>query len=280
MYNNTAFISTNGNYSVYGLWGYILTGYSEGDHPHITGCTARNNIFYVRGEDHYLVSLDGGSTPITYENIILQGNCYFAEESNSTRWLDNNMTYLSLDSWQKESGQEIHNGSETGYVLNPALKNPGTAGLLKNPRKLNGMNSYQLEEESGIIDKGLDLKTAFGMETPEHDFFGNPSLQGVSQDIGFFETRKSAGVNTPQNRKPGFIGFPNPAVKSMNLTFVSDQIIRETAILSLNGELVRKEYHPENKIIYSIMMPEKPGMYVLQILFQSGEKQTSRIVVL
>jgi hypothetical protein len=273
MYNNTALISTNGSYSVFGLWGYIMTGYSQGDNPHIDNCSARNNIFYVKGEGHYLVSLEGGSTPIRTSDILLQGNCYYAEDSGSKRWLDNGQPFNSLDSWQKVTGQETLDGTATGYSLNPLLKDAGGAGLLANPHKMSENTSYQLEIGSGIIDKGLDLKTTFGTETGTYDFFGNPSLLGGSQDIGCFETQDISGVINNREKLHRLSVYPNPADINSNLTVISDDLICEISILRINGEFIRSNRYSDLSRIRKITGPSAPGCYLLKVTGKNGEGQ-------
>jgi hypothetical protein len=277
MYNNTAYITSNGNYSVYGFWGFIMFG--NGDTPHITNCSARNNIFYVKGDHLFLANLDGGSTPITPSNLILQGNCYFAEGNGSTRWVNNQSVYSTMNAWQDGSGQEMLLQNKTGFNIDPMLKNPGKPNIITNPPNLVNAPAYQLEANSPLIDSGLNLNTVFGVDIGKSDFFGNSPLQGGSQDVGFYETFKTTEVWNEPGRKFDFDLFPNPAETDHYLTVISEDEILSVSLISSVGELFRNCISDPKRNTYTLATPSSSGLYIILVVCKNGQRLSKKLLI-
>ncbi len=277
MYNNTAYISTNGAYSLCGFWGYIMFG--NGDSPHITNCSARNNIFYVKGNNHYLAKLDGGSTPLTPSNLVLQGNCYFAEGSGSSKWANQKSVYSTLAAWQEATGQERIDQQRTGWDFDPGLINPGKAGTITDPRDLPNIQAYQLDPGSALIDSGLNLGELFGVDIGETDFFGNPSIQGESQDVGFYETYKTTGLMSIPGGNDEMNIFPNPAESRDMLTGHTHGEIWSVLLISLDGRIFRDCKSNISGNTFTLTTPASPGLYIILVHLKDGGLRRKKVLI-
>jgi hypothetical protein len=277
MYNNTGYIADNAEYLVSGFWAYIMFGTSE--NPHLTGCTARNNLFYVKGDHHFLAKIEGGKTPLNPENILMQANCYFAEGRGSTRWYNNQSIYYDLNTWQDASGQELLLTDRLGINQNPEFTNPGGAGLITDPHKLPMMQSYRLESGSPVIDKGLDLKKLFEVETGDHDFFGNPSISGNSQDPGFHEFVIPSDIERKHHPADLLKIIPNPVLGGKEFQISTSLPLLSYSIYSCTGSLQeRREFLPATTTEANIRLCF-PGIYLLETRSVNGICNTGKVVV-
>ncbi len=95
--------------------------------------------------------------------------------------------YKSLEDWRAATGQEILNGKPVGLVVDPKVTELGSNVTVGDPTKLRTLTAYRLQKNSPLIDAGLDLRSLFGIDTGDRDFFGNSILQGKAYDIGAHE---------------------------------------------------------------------------------------------
>jgi len=113
---------------------------------------------------------------------IFAGNAYWAVDGKYDI-----AGYRSLDEWRKASGQEMLNGKHVGMVIDPKVTNLGSNPTIGDPAKLHTLVAYRLQKDSPLIDAGLDLRSLFGIDPGDRDFFGIPIPQGKGYDIGAHE---------------------------------------------------------------------------------------------
>jgi len=95
--------------------------------------------------------------------------------------------YKSLEDWRVATGQEMLNGNPVGIVIDPKVTNLGSNPTIGDPAKLRTLVAYRLQKGSPLIDAGLNLRSLFGIDPGNRDFFGNPIPQGKGYDIGAHE---------------------------------------------------------------------------------------------
>ena len=95
--------------------------------------------------------------------------------------------HQSLEAWRKATSQEMLNGKPVGMVVDPKVTNLGKSPTIGDPTKLATLAAYKLQENSPLIDAGLDLRSLLRMDPGDRDFFGNPIPQGKGYDIGAHE---------------------------------------------------------------------------------------------
>jgi len=95
--------------------------------------------------------------------------------------------YKSLEDWRTATGQEMLNGKPVGLVVDPKLMDMGKSITIGDPTKLHTLIAYRLQKDSPLIDAGVDLRSMFGIDPGDRDFYGNPIPQGKGFDIGAHE---------------------------------------------------------------------------------------------
>jgi hypothetical protein len=95
--------------------------------------------------------------------------------------------YESLEDWRAAAGQEMLNGNPVGMVVDPKVTNLGSNPTIGDTAKLHTLVAYRLQKDSPLIDAGLDLRSLFGIDPGNRDFYGNPIPQGKGYDIGAHE---------------------------------------------------------------------------------------------
>ncbi len=110
------------------------------------------------------------------------GNAYWAVDGKY-----NIAGYKSLEDWRKATGQEMLNGKPVGLVVDPKLMDMGKSVTIGDPTKLHTLTAYQLQKNSPLIDAGLDLRSLFGIDPGNRDFYGTSIPQGKAYDIGAHE---------------------------------------------------------------------------------------------
>ncbi|BAT55526.1 parallel beta-helix repeat-containing protein [Nostoc sp. NIES-3756] len=170
IYNNTVFVQ-GGTTSIPSAI-YI--------HNPVTNVRFRNNILQTK-DGVKLLDVASGSTGLAF-----QGNVYYSTGSTfRIRW--GSTTYSSLDSWRTGTNQERLGTQNVGVSLDPMLINPGGGQILNNADLLNTLDAYKLRADSPLIDNGLDLKTLFGIDPGNRDFYGSGLPKSLGFDIGTHE---------------------------------------------------------------------------------------------
>ncbi|MGD8499443.1 MAG: right-handed parallel beta-helix repeat-containing protein [Phycisphaerales bacterium] len=108
--------------------------------------------------------------------------------AGNTYWVvDGKYDYKNLDKWRKDTGQEMLDGKPVGLFVDPKLMDLGKSITIGDPTKLHTLTAYRLQKDSPLIDAGLDLRSLFGIDPGNRDFYGNPIPQGKGYDIGAHE---------------------------------------------------------------------------------------------
>ena len=123
-----------------------------------------NNIFISKGS-----TIKGG---LGSEKFL--GNCYWTVTGGF-----NMAGETSFNAWRQQSGQETMNGFAVGMSQNPMIKKMGMSSLT-DPMQLKNVFDYQISDNSPVVNKGLDLKTLFGINPGTNDYFGNINPSGKS----------------------------------------------------------------------------------------------------
>jgi hypothetical protein len=98
------------------------------------------------------------------------------------------MKFASLAEWAKSTGQEMIKSHQAGMQLDPKFKGPLLTDIT-DPYQLEKLSGYILQSDSPLKNKGLDLKTIFGIERPAKDFYGNPVPSGAATEPGIYEMK-------------------------------------------------------------------------------------------
>ena len=72
--------------------------------------------------------------------------------------------------------------------MEPRLAKVGGGATIGDPAKLQSMTAYMLLADSPMIDSGLDLRSLFGIEIGERDFYGAQVPQLSGYDVGACES--------------------------------------------------------------------------------------------
>ena len=154
----------------------------SGETPFFGNAIARdlviaNNIFVTGGNAPIVEATLGTST------ISFQHNNYYSSDSNfEVTW--NNSTYRNLSEWSESTRQERRGDGLAGFSVNP---NFAACNIASNP--FTRQISLCLRVDSPLIDKGLDLKSAFRIETGDKDFRGM-KIPNAGYEIGAFEVNR------------------------------------------------------------------------------------------
>lgn len=130
-----------------------------------------NNIFQTKGP----VTLIGHPTG---KGVTVTGNCFWPE-NRKVKIIWGKKTYTDFSKWQKETGQEKN------ILVDPKLVAPGKGGTIGKPQHLRKLKAYQLQSDSPVIDKGINLRKKFGWNPGKHDFWGNSISK--PNNIGAYE---------------------------------------------------------------------------------------------
>jgi hypothetical protein len=125
-----------------------------------------------------------------------RGNCYWTYGGDiQIRWGDS--TYNSLNEWRVASGQERFGGVGVGFKADPKLIDVGAGGTIGDARGLATLNAYKLTSSSPLIDAGLDIESAFGIDAGNRDYYGTRIPNDGRYDVGAHELDKSAAGQIP-----------------------------------------------------------------------------------
>ncbi len=83
----------------------------------------------------------------------------------------------------------MDNGKSTAMNENPMFKNLVLAPTISGIEALKLLDGFSLMPGSPLIDRGMDLKTKFNIETGGQDFSGKTVPAGSAPDVGAFEMR-------------------------------------------------------------------------------------------
>jgi len=177
--------------------GSIFIWNGTGKAGQLVNCDIYNNVVYNSSAP--VISFENASDHLNFNffnNIFLGSGELVSGINKGSRFLGNVwwsrsgklriMEYGSLKSWADETGQETFNGKIAGIETDPGLTGPFITDIT-DPYRLDELYGYTLGPGSSLRGKGIDLKTHFGVETPEKDFFGNPLPRGNAPEPGINE---------------------------------------------------------------------------------------------
>ncbi len=125
-----------------------------------------------------------------------RGNCYWTYGGDiEIKWGD--AVYTGLNQWRAATGQERFGGVDVGFKTDPKLIDPGAGGAIGNPRLLSTLNAYKLTALSPLINAGIDIESAFGIDAGNQDYYGTKIPSGGKFDIGTHEYSNEIVCNGP-----------------------------------------------------------------------------------
>jgi hypothetical protein len=206
-YNNVAFATPRTNFldngipntnSAFGVFASGTDLYSN--------LRVRNNIFQATSPNSpwVITAVPGlnGTLPV------FQGNNYFTtgDLAGNARTLINfnGVGYDTIAAFRAATQQETVNGVPVGSDANPALVNPGTAGVVDNPAQLtSALQGYRLSSTSPILGTGVDLSATFGTNVGSSDFFGLALPTGRNRTPNPGADQSSGVLSPPVDPNPG-----------------------------------------------------------------------------
>jgi len=160
-----------------------------------------NNIMYATSS-YGILSSDGNAASAFFFN-----NDYWGG-SQGIHFYVGSAVYTSLSAF-RQSYNEILNGRNYGYTVNPQLTNPGT--------------NYQLQAGSPMIDAGFNLAGQWGYQVGKVDFFGSGIPTGNGYDIGACENRLGDGTGIISGATYQLVsGVNNSSVLDVNGSYTTN----------------------------------------------------------
>lgn len=204
-YNNTIYVdtiadqNTNAAIAVYNNFGAMKD---------VRIC---NNIFITKNR----VCLTDFNKTI---NLKCYNNSYY-DNGDGFRFKDQNTIYNNLTNWRNSTNQEIYDGKNVGFRINPMLINAGNAGSIKNIDSLKSIFQYRLNNNSPLINKGILIDSLLYFGTFQFDFFGDSIQKNNQYSIGASEIRQvKANFTIRTTCKNSEIEFTNTGLNG--LTFL------------------------------------------------------------
>jgi hypothetical protein len=179
--------------------GSIFIWNGSNDIQQLANCMIYNNVIYNSGTS--LISYEKSSE---HKNFIFCNNIFIGSDQpisgvfKGSSFLGNDwwnepgdvkfMKFGSLSEWAKNTGQETLKNSFVGMQENPKFKGPFQTDIT-DPYQLEKLEGYILLSDSPLKNKGLDLKTIFGIDRPSEDFYGNTVPSGIAAEPGIYEMK-------------------------------------------------------------------------------------------
>jgi uncharacterized protein len=191
-------VSINDGQTTEGAGGIFIWNGSD-DVQQLTNCMIYNNVMYNSAAP--LISFDSSSAHkdfTFFNNIfmgsdspikgIVKGSTFLGNDWWSTKNEIMFMKFKNLAAWAEETGQEMLKGRFIGMQMDPKFKGPMLTDIT-DPNQLEKLYGYILQPDSPLRNKGLDLKSVFGLEYPAKDFYGNPVPKGIATEPGIYEMK-------------------------------------------------------------------------------------------
>jgi hypothetical protein len=179
--------------------GSIFIWNGSDDIQQLTNCMIYNNVVY--NIEAPLISYEKSSEHKNFifsNNIFLgslqpikginKGSTFMGNDWWNTKGDLKFMKFASLAEWANKTGQEMMKGKFVGMQEDPRLKGPLLTDIT-DPHQLENLYGYTLHPDSPVKNKGLDLKSTFGIVMPVKDFFGNPVPLGKCSEPGIYELK-------------------------------------------------------------------------------------------
>ena len=189
-------VSINDGQTTEGSGGIFLWNGSA-DVNQLTGCMIYNNVIYNSGAP--LISFENSSAHKNFtfcNNIFIGSGKPISGVFTGSSFLGNDwwnkdgtskfMTFNNLLTWAQNTGQEMIKGKLVGIQEDPKFKGSLPTDIT-DPYQLEKLYGYDLQPDSGLRNKGLDIKSMFHLKQPVRDFFGSPVPLGRSSEPGIYE---------------------------------------------------------------------------------------------
>lgn len=169
-----------------GLW-------IRSDGPRMTGVEVYNNTVIIGPWADQAAMIHGGEVEACFRNnlfiakgaalplrvaqpharIRFENNLYWREgEPFQVAWADK--TFSTLAEWRDRTGQELVGGQPTGFAAVPTLTAHPRSARAGERIGLKSLRAFRPTADSPAIGSGLDLRTQFGLDVGQRDFFGEP----------------------------------------------------------------------------------------------------------
>ena len=125
------------------------------------------------------------------KDVTFLGNAYWVRGGKFIA-LDRGATYDSLEGWRAATGRERWQGKATGIFADPEVSSGVASESMAGKRALSTLAAFRLLPGSPLIDAGLDLEAAFGLDVGPRDFWGTPLPQSKGFDVGACEAAAPA----------------------------------------------------------------------------------------
>jgi hypothetical protein len=179
--------------------GSIFIWNGSDDVNQLTNCMIYNNVIYNSGAP--LISYDNASGHknfMFFNNIfvgseepitgVFTGSSFLGNDWWNARGVIKFMKFASLAEWAERNGQEMVKNHLAGMQLDPEFEGPMVTDIT-DPYKLENLIGFKLKAESPLKNRGLDVKSIFGIEGPAKDFYGNNVPSGVNIEPGIYKMK-------------------------------------------------------------------------------------------
>ncbi len=256
MYNNTIYVtpSSKNKYSTFGA--FQMTDYGT----NMSGVLCYNNIFYTTG------GLPLITVPTTFvaQTPKFIGNLYYTNSEPFSMTYGNKFTSLA-DFRNAGTYCEKNGNNNTGINLDPQLININKSLLTVFPKPNDSLDAFRFSQMSPCRNAGLDLKTLFGIDMGQRDFWGNPLKNENNYDIGAYEwVSQTSGINYTDLSRINI--YPNPIGKeNLNIDLLTNtHSPTHFKLFDISGKLwVEQKLNDGSNHIQTHSLP--PGLYFVLI---------------
>lgn len=256
MYNNTIYVtpSSKNKYSTFGA--FQMTDYGT----NMSGVLCYNNIFYTTG------GLPLITVPTTFvaQTPKFIGNLYYTNSEPFSMTYGNKFTSLA-DFRNAGTYCEKNGNNNTGLNLDPQLININKSLLTVFPKPNDSLDAFRFSQMSPCRNAGLDLKTLFGIDIGQRDFWGNPLKNENNYDIGAYEwVSQTSGINYTDLSRINI--YPNPIGKeNLNIDLLTNtHSPTHLKLFDISGKLwVEQKLNDGSNHIQTHSLP--PGLYFVLI---------------
>lgn len=176
IYHNTVYMTSaaNGTPAAVRLFG-----------NNFSNINLRNNLFIADGASGVdVVRADAASA---LANVRFQGNAYHHINKAQPSIVYGANRYDDLESFRLATGQEQMDGEPVGLEVDPMFCVGHGLATPTDPLQLPWLRAYRLASNSPVIDQGIHLTQAFGLEVGVRDLYGRPIGRDLGPDVGASE---------------------------------------------------------------------------------------------
>ena len=191
-------VSINDGHVTAGSGSFFIWNGSD-DVTQLTSCMIYNNVAY-----NSMAPVISFETSSLHKNFIFFNNIFLGSDqpisgvNSGSSFLGNDwwntdgktrfMSFNNITEWAKETGQETIKGQLVGMQEDPKFSGPLLTEIT-DPYQLEKLYGYTLQPNSPLKNKGLDIKSVFGIEPPMTDFYGNAIPMGNAVEPGIYEMK-------------------------------------------------------------------------------------------